>query len=176
MALSLDAKKAIVAEMVEVVSGATSVVLADYRGLTVDEMTELRSNARKSGVYLRVVRNNLMKRAVKDTEFECIHDAMTGPMMLAFAKEEPGAAARLVHDFSKTHEKLDVKGVAIGGQLMAASSIEQVAKLPTRDQALATLMSVMKAPITKFVRTVAEPHAKLVRTLAAVAEDKKAAA
>lgn len=176
MALSLDAKKAIVAEMVEVVSDATSVVLADYRGLTVDEMTELRSNARKSGVYLRVVRNNLMKRAVKDTKFECIHDAMTGPMILAFAKEEPGAAARLVHDFSKTHEKLEVKGVAIGGQLMAASLIEQVAKLPTRDQALATLMSVMKAPITKFVRTVAEPHAKLVRTLAAVAEDKKAAA
>lgn len=176
MALSLEAKKAIVAEVSEVANDAISVVLADYRGLTSGQMTALRVDARKGDVYLRVVPNNLAKRAVKDTAFECIVDALTGPVILAFAKNEPGSAARVLRDFAKDHEQLEIKALSIGGQLMAANTIEQVAKLPTRDEAIATLMSVMKAPISKFVRTVAEPHAKLVRTFAAVADQKREAA
>ncbi|MEL7450475.1 MAG: 50S ribosomal protein L10 [Pseudomonadota bacterium] len=174
MPLRLDEKKALVAEVSAIAAEALSVVGAEYRGLTVGQMTELRANARQQGVYLRVVKNSLAKRAVEGTEFECIQEALNGPLVLAFSQEDPGAAARLVKDFAKDNEKLVPKVVSVGGELLAANDLERLASLPTREQALAMLMGVMQAPITKFVRTLAEPHTKLVRVIAAV-KDAKAA-
>lgn len=175
MALRLDDKKAVVAEVAAVAAKAHSAVAAEYRGLTVSELTNLRKVARESGVYLRVIKNTLARRAVEGTEFACMQDGLVGPLILAFSIEDPGSAARVVYDFSKQHEKLAVKLVAVGGKLYGASEIERLSKLPNKEQALAILMGVMKAPIEKFVRTLAEPHAKLVRTVAAVRDQKQAA-
>ena len=136
-------------------------------------MTLLRSQARKSGVYLRVVRNTLTRRAFQNTEFECLNDLLVGPLFVALSLEAPSDAARLLKEFSKTFDKLEVKALSVGGKVYSANQIDVVASLPTRDEAIAKLMYVMKAPIEKFVRTLAEPHAKLVRTIAAV-KDKKA--
>ena len=175
MALNLEQKKAVVAEVAEVASKALAAVAAEYRGLTVDEMTELRVKAREGGVFVKVAKNTLVRRAVEGTEYECMQEALTGPLLLAFSMDDPGAAARLVKDYSKDHDKLIARLVAVGGQLYDASELERLSKLPTYDQAIAILMSVMKAPIEKFVRTLAEPHAKLVRTVAAVRDAKQAA-
>jgi large subunit ribosomal protein L10 len=175
MALNLEQKKAVVAEVAEVASKALAAVAAEYRGLTVEEMTELRVKAREGGVFVKVAKNTLVRRAVEGTEYECMQEALTGPLLLAFSMDDPGAAARLVKDYSKDHEKLIARLVAVGGQLYDASELERLSKLPTYDQAIAMLMSVMKAPIEKFVRTLAEPHAKLVRTVAAVRDAKQAA-
>jgi large subunit ribosomal protein L10 len=175
MALSIEQKKAVVAEVAEAANNALAAVAAEYRGLTVEEMTELRAKAREDGVFLRVAKNTLVRRAVEGTEFECIQDSLTGPLLLAFSMEDPGAAARLVKDYSKSHDHLVAKLVAVGGQAYDASELDRLASLPTYDQAIAMLMGVMKAPIEKFVRTLAEPHTKLVRTLAAVRDAKQAA-
>jgi len=175
MALNLEQKKAVVAEVAEVASKALAAVAAEYRGLTVEEMTELRVKARQGGVFVKVAKNTLVRRAVEGTDYECMQEALTGPLLLAFSMEDPGAAARLVKDYSKDHDKLIARLVAVGGQLYDASELERLSKLPTYDQAIAMLMSVMKAPIEKFVRTLAEPHAKLVRTVAAVRDAKQAA-
>ncbi len=175
MALNIEQKKAVVAEVAEAAGSALAAVAAEYRGLTVEEMTELRVKARESGVFLKVAKNTLVRRAVEGTEFECLQDSLTGPLMLAFSMEDPGAAARLVKDYSKSHDHLVAKLVAIGGQLYDASELDRLSKLPTYDQALAMLMGVMKAPVEKFVRTLAEPHTKLVRTFAAVRDAKQAA-
>ncbi len=175
MALNLEQKKAVVAEVSQVASSALAAVAAEYRGLTVTEMTDLRVKAREGGVFLKVAKNTLVRRAVEGTEFECISEALTGPLLFAFSMEDPGAAARLVKDYAKDHDKLIARLVAVGGQLYDASELDRMSKLPTRDQALAILMGVMKAPIEKFVRTLAEPHAKLVRTVAAVRDAKQAA-
>ena len=176
MALNFEQKQAIVAEVAEVASGAFSAVAAEYRGLTVGELTELRVNARNQGVYLRVVKNTLAKRAVEGTEFECIADGLTGPLILAFSQEDPGAAARVLKDFSKENDEFDVKALAVGGNLLAADQIDILAKLPTYDQAIATLMSVMLAPVTKLARTVNEVPAKVTRVVAAVRDQKQEAA
>ena len=175
MALRLDDKQAVVEEVAAIAADAHSAVAAEYCGLTVSELTELRRTARESGVYLRVVKNTLARRAVKGTEFECIEDGLVGPLILAFSMEDPGSAARVVSDFSKEHDKLVTKLVAIGGQMYDASELKRLASMPTRDQAISMLMAVMKAPVEKFVRTLAEPHAKLARTIAAVKEQKEAA-
>jgi large subunit ribosomal protein L10 len=175
MALNIEQKKAVVAEIAAIAADAHSAVAAEYRGLTVEEMTDLRKQARSGGVYLRVAKNTLVRRAVEGTEFECMQDGLTGPLIFAFSQEDPGAAARLVKDFAKDHKKLEAKLVSVGGQMYDASELERLASLPTRDQALAILMGVMKAPIEKFVRTLAEPQGKLVRTLAAVRDQKEAA-
>jgi len=175
MALSIEQKKAVVAEVADAANSALAAVAAEYRGLTVEEMTELRVKARESGVFLRVAKNTLVRRAVEGTEFECIQDSLTGPLLLAFSMEDPGAAARLVKDFAKSHDKLVAKLVAIGGQAYDVSELDRLASLPTYDQAIAILMGVMKAPVEKFVRTLAEPHTKLVRTFAAVRDAKQAA-
>jgi large subunit ribosomal protein L10 len=164
VALNLDSKKVVVEEVAEFAAKAYSAVAAEYRGLTVTEMTELRKTARETGVYLRVVKNTLARRAVAGTEFECMQDGLVGPLVLAFSMEDPGCAARLISDFAKTHNKLITKVVAIGGQAYGASELDRLARLPTRDQGIAMLMSVMKAPV-----------GKLVRTLAAVKEQKEAA-
>lgn len=175
MALSLEQKKAVVAEVAEVAQSAHSAVAAEYRGITVEKMTAMRAKARAEGVYLKVAKNTLVKRAVEGTDFECMAEELTGPLLFAFSIEDPGAAARLIKDFAKENDKLVVRLVAMGAQLYQASEIERLAKMPTRDQAIAMLMGVMKAPIEKFVRTLAEPHTKLVRTIAAVRDSKQAA-
>jgi len=175
MAISLADKKAIVAEVAEIASSAYSAVAAEYRGLTVAEMTELRVKARAAGVYLRVVRNTLAKLAVADTDFECMQDGLTGPLVLAFAQDEPGASARVIGDFAKDNDKLQVKLVAFGGELLDPSELGALAKMPTREEALSMLVGVMQAPVTKFVRTMAEPAGKFVRTVAAIRDQKQAA-
>lgn len=175
MAIGLEDKRAIVAEVAEVASSAFSAVIAEYRGMTVGDMTELRVKAREGGVYLRVVRNTLARRAVEGTDFECMQEALVGPTVIAFSKEEPGSAGRVLKEFAKENEKLVIKAVSLGGQLLPAEDIEKLAKMPTYEQSLSMLMSVMQAPISKFVRTLNEPHTKFVRTLAAVREQKDAA-
>lgn len=175
MPLRLADKQAIVAEVADIAATAFSAVAAEYRGMTVTEMTALRIQARNNGVYLRVIRNTLARRAVADTDFKCLQSVLTGPVVLAFSQQDPGAAARVVKEFLKTNKKLTVKGVAIGGRLYGAEELERISKMPTRDEAISMLMSVMKAPITKLVRTLAEPHAKLVRTVAAIRDSKQSA-
>ena len=175
MALRLDDKKAMVAEVAEVAAKAQSVVAAEYRGLTVTQMTDLRARARKSGVYLRVVKNTLARKAIAGTPFECVGKSLKGPLILAFSKDDPGAAARLVKAFAKDHDKLKPTVLSLGGSALTAKDLDKVASLPTKQQALSQLVGVIQAPISKFVRTLAEPHAKLVRTIAAV-KDQKAAA
>lgn len=176
MALRLEDKQQIVAEVNEVASGALSAVVADYRGMTVDQLTALRAKARETGVYLRVVRNTLAKRAVVGTEFECMDPALVGPSLFAFSLEDPGAAARLLKDAVKENDKLEVRGIALGGKLMDGGQLEAVAKLPTKDEAISMLMSVMNAPITKLAQTLDAVPTKLVRTVQAVKDQKEAAA
>jgi large subunit ribosomal protein L10 len=175
VALRLDDKIAVVAEVAAIAAKAHSAVAAEYRGLTVTQLTSLRKTARESGVYLRVVKNTLARKAVEGTEFVCMQEGLVGPLILAFSLEDPGAAARVVSDFAKQNDKLVVKLVAVGGKQYGPSELERLSKLPTKDQALAMLMGVMKAPIEKFVRTLAEPHAKLTRTVAAIRDQKQAA-
>jgi large subunit ribosomal protein L10 len=176
MALSLEEKKAVVAEVSEVAKGAFSAVAAEYCGLTVGEMTNLRVKAREDNVYLRVVKNTLARRALEGTDFECMSERLTGPLILAFSQEDPGAAARVTKDFAKGHDKFEVTMLSVGGELLEATDIDKLAKLPTRDQAISMLMSVMLAPTEKFVRTLNEVPGKLVRTVAAIREQKEQAA
>ena len=175
MALNLEQKKAIVAEVAEVASKAYSAVAAEYRGLSVDNLTLLRREARANGVYLRVIKNTLARRAVEGTDFACMQEGLTGPLILAFSMEDPGAAARVIKDFVKGHERLVVKLVSVSGKLMGPGDLETLAKLPTRDQAISLLMSVMKAPVQKLASTLNEVPGKLVRTIAAVRDAKQAA-
>jgi large subunit ribosomal protein L10 len=175
MALTYSKKKEVVAEVNAVANEALSAVGAEYRGLTVEQMTRLRVEAHKSGVFLKVVKNSLAKLALKGTDFECMNDSLVGPIILAFSMDDPGAAARIVKDFAKDNDKLVVKMLSVGGDLLPASDLSKLASLPTRDQAIAILMGVMKAPIEKFVRTLAEPTTKMVRTLDAVRAQKDAA-
>jgi len=172
--LNLEDKKSIVAEVSAVAADAHSAIAAEYRGLTVEEMTELRVKARQGGVYLRVVKNTLARRALEGTEFECMKDGLVGPLVLAFSQEDPGSAARVIKDFAKGHDKLVPRLVSIGGELLAAGDIERLASLPTRDQAISMLMALMKAPVEKLARTLNEVPGKLVRTVAAVRDQKQA--
>ena len=168
MALSLRQKKIVVEEVAGVAKSAQSAVAAEYRGLTVTEMTELREKAKQSGVYLRVVRNTLARRAVAGTQFECVQDRLRGPLVLAFSRDEPGAAARVIRDYAKSNAKLVVSFVAFDGKAMDAPAIDRLASLPSRDEALSMLMSVLMAPATKLTRTVAAPHVGLVRVVDAM--------
>lgn len=172
MVLKLEDKKAIVEEVAKIAASAVSAVAADYRGLTVEEMTALRVKARKEDIYLRVVRNTLARRALQDTQFACLADSLTGPLFLAFSNKELGAAAKLVRDTAKNNEHLKVKALVVSGQLYGAEQLDAIANLPTREQALSLLLSVMQAPVTRLVRTLAEPYAKLARATAQL-RDKK---
>jgi len=176
VAIGLEDKKAIVAEVNETATSALSLVIADARGVTVGGMTALRKEARENNVTLRVVRNTLAKRAFEGTEYECVTDSLTGPSLFGFSMEDPGAAARIFKDFAKEEKNFEVKALAVSGQMLGAEQLDVLAKLPTRDQALALLMSVMKAPVTKLVQTMNEVPGKLVRTVAAVRDQKEAAA
>jgi large subunit ribosomal protein L10 len=176
VAIRLEDKQRIVSEVNEAAGSALSAVLADYRGVTVARLTTLRKTARENGVYLRVVRNTLLRRAVKGTEFECLSEAFVGPTILAFSKEDPGAAARVLKDFAKENEVFEIKALAVGGKMLPASQIDILATLPTYDQAIATLMSVIQAPITKLARTINEVPTKVTRAVAAVRDQKQQAA
>ncbi len=175
MGLSLEDKKAIVAEVASVAASAHSAIAAEYRGLSVASLTKLRAEARKNGVYIRVVKNTLARRAVQGTSFECMQDGFVGPMVLAFSLQDPGAAARVIQSFSKDNDKLVVKLVALGGKLLTPADLKAVANLPTRDQAISQLMAVFKAPVQKLVATMAGVPSKLVRTIVAIKEQKDAA-
>ena len=175
MALNLEDKKALVAEVAAVAQKAQSVVAAEYRGLTVGQMTELRAKARKQGVYMRVVKNTLARKALAGTSFETVGPKLKGPLVLAFSKDDPGAAARVVKDFAKGHEKLVATLVSLGGQVLPGAELERVASLPTREQALSILLGVLKAPIQKLAATLAAPASQLARTVAAVRDQKQAA-
>ena len=175
MALNLEDKKTLVAEVSAVAKTALSVVAAEYRGLTVSQMTELRSKARSAGVYMRVVKNTLARKALAGTSFESVGPKLKGPLVLAFSKDDPGAAARVVKDFAKGNEKLVATLVSLGGQVLPGGELEKVASLPTREQALSMLLGVLKAPMQKLVSTLAAPASQLARTLAAVREQKQAA-
>jgi large subunit ribosomal protein L10 len=163
VALGLNEKKAIVAEVQEAASGALSAVVADARGVTVDAMTALRKEARDNGVWMKVVRNTLAKRAIEGTEVECIKDVLTGPSLIAISKEHPGAAARIFKNFAKENELFELKAAAFEGELV---DVNMLASLPTYDEAIAKLMAVMKEAAA----------GKLVRTIAAVRDQKEEAA
>jgi large subunit ribosomal protein L10 len=170
MANDLEAKQAVVTEVAAVAKTAQSAVAAQYRGLTVAEMTKLRVSARQSGVYLRVVKNTLARRAIEGTSFECMTGSLKGPLVLAFSREDPGAAARVVKGFSKEHDKLVTVALSIGGELYPASDIDRLASLPTLVEARTSLVRLLNASLTKLVRTLAEPAAMLARTLKARSE------
>ena len=173
MALQLAQKEHIVADVHEAAAQALSAVLADYRGMSVEDMTELRRKARESGVGLRVVRNTLLRRAVAGTELECLGDAAVGPTLLALSQDDPGAAARLLKDAAAELEALDVKAVSIGGQVYPAEDIDRVASLPTKDGAIAMLMSVLLAPATKLAVALSDVPTRLARVVAAVGDQRR---
>lgn len=175
MALRLEDKQALVAEVNEVASGAQSAIAAEYRGLSVGQMTEFRAKARNEGVYVRVVKNTLAKRAIEGTEFECLKDSLQGPLLLAFSREDPGAAARVIKSFAKDNDALLTKAVAIGGGLYGPEDLDRLASLPNLDQARAILLGVLQAPLTQLVRTLQEPSAMLARALGARGETAESA-
>ena len=165
MALNLAEKKALVADVNAVAASALSAVLAEYRGLTVAEMTELRTEARNSGVYMKVVKNSLARRAVEGTQFECIRESLQGPLLLAFSREDPGSAARVIRGFSKEHANLVTVSVAVGGEVYDATNLDRMASLPNLDEARAMVLRTLNGPMTQLVRLLSEPGAMLARTL-----------
>ncbi|MFC4729864.1 50S ribosomal protein L10 [Coralloluteibacterium thermophilus] len=175
MALNLSQKQEVVAELADVASKAYSLVAAEYAGLTVGQLTDLRKKARESGVYVRVAKNTLVSRAVEGTDYAVVKDALVGPLLYAFSKEDPGAAGRLIKEFVKANDKLKPKLVAIGGQMYPASHVDVLASLPTREQALASLASVLAQPATMLARVLAEPASQVARALGAVRGQKEAA-
>jgi large subunit ribosomal protein L10 len=173
--IGLKEKQAIVAEVNETASKALSAVMADYRGVSVDDMTALRKSAREAGVQVRVIRNTLAKRAFEGTEFECLNEALLGPNILGFSIEDPGSCARVFKDFAKDVKEFEIKALSVGGKLLPADQIDLLAKLPTRDQAISLLMAVMMAPVTKLARTLNDVPAKVTRVVAAVRDQKQEA-
>jgi large subunit ribosomal protein L10 len=175
VALNFAQKEAIVAEVAQVAKSAYSAIGAEYRGLTVEQLTKLRVEARKAGVYIRVVKNTLAQRALEGTDFACMREGLTGPLILAFSRTDPGSAARVLESFAKDHDKFKVRLIALGGKLLDPSELGSLAKMPTYDQAISLLMSVMKAPVQKLAATINEVPGKLVRTIAAIRDAKEAA-
>lgn len=167
MSLNLEQKQAVVAEVAREVAGAQAIVMAENRGLPVAAMTQLRARARASGVYFRVVKNTLVRRAVADTPFAPLSDRMVGPLAYGIGAD-PVAVAKVLNDFAKGHEKFVIAGGAMPGQVMSAQQIAALASLPSRDELLAKLAGTLQAPIAKLVRTMHEVPARFVRTLAAV--------
>lgn len=170
MSLNVEAKQAVVTEVAAVAATALSAVAAEYRGLTVAQMTKLRAAARQANVYVRVVKNTLARRAIEGTSFQCMQGSLKGPLVLAFSRADPGAAARVFKSFAKEHDKLVTVALSIGGELYPASDLDRLAALPTLEEARASLLRVMNAPLTRLVRTLAEPAAMLARTLKARSE------
>ena len=175
MSLNLEGKKEVVAEVSARLKTAQTVVLAEFRGLPVEDITVLRSQARASGVYLRVLKNTLARRAVQGTPFEKLSDQMVGPLAYGIS-EDPVAAAKVLHAYAKGNDKLVIKGGMMPNYLMSAKEVGSLATMPSRKELLAKLMGTMRAPIAKFVQTLNEVPSKLVRTLAAVRDQKEKAA
>jgi len=173
MPLNLEDKKVLVAEVTEVAKTALSVVAAEYRGLTVTQMTDLRAKARAQGVYMRVVKNTLARKALAGTAFEPVGPKLKGPLVLAFSKDDPGAAARVVKAFAKDNEKLVATLVSLGGDVLPGKDLEKVATLPTRDQARAQLLGLLMAPMQQLAADDAAPGTDLVRVIAAYADKRK---
>ena len=165
MGLTLEQKQAVVTEVAAMAAAAPAAIAAEYSGLNVAEMTELRRTARDAGIYLKVVRNTLARRALEGTQFDCMRDTLTGPLLLAFSNEEPGSAAKVIRNFAKENEKLVVRLIALDGRLLDSADIERVANLPTLDQARATLLGLLQAPLGTFLRLLSEPEAKFLRLL-----------
>jgi len=172
LSLNLDSKKEVVAEISARLADAQAVVLAEYRGLPVEKITQLRAKARASGVYLRVLKNTLARRAVQGTPFEKLADQMVGPLAYGLSVD-PVAAAKVLHAYAKENDKLVIKGGAMPGQVMSAKEVGALASLPGREELLAKLMGTMQAPVTKFVQTLNEVPGRFVRTLAAVRDQKE---
>ena len=172
MSLNLEQKQAVVAEVSAQVAQAQAIVLAEYRSLPVGDMTELRKKARESGVYFRVLKNTLARRAVAETPFKGLADQMVGPLAYGISSD-PVAAAKLLHEFSKGNERLVIKGGAMPNVLMSANEVAVLAKMPSRQELLSTLLGTMQAPIAKFVRTLNEVPTKFVRGVAAVRDQKE---
>ncbi len=173
MSLNLEQKKAVVSEVSDAISGAQAAVLAEYRGLTVAQMTELRKQAREAGVFFRVVKNTLARRAVDGSDFACLQDQLVGPLAFA-ASVDPVAVAKVLNQFAKDNDKLVIKAGAMGGKVISLAEVQALATLPSREELLATLARTMQAPIATFVRTLNEVPSKFVRTLAAVRDSKAA--
>jgi large subunit ribosomal protein L10 len=174
MALNLTQKQEVVAELAEVAGKAHSLVAAEYAGLTVEQLTSLRKKARQEGVFLKVAKNTLVSRAVEGTDYAVIADELTGPLLYAFSKEDPGAAGRLIKEFAKANDKLKPRLVSLGGQKYPGSHVDVLASLPTRDQALSMLLSVMVQPATMLVRLLSEPASQIARVINAVGQQKAA--
>lgn len=174
MALNLTQKQEVVAELAEVAAKAHSLVASEYAGLSVAELTEMRRKARQNGVFLKVAKNTLVSRAVEGTDYAVVKDALTGPLLYAFSQEDPGAAGRLIKEFAKTNDKLKPRIVSIGGQMYPGTHVEVLASLPTREQALSMLLSVMVQPATQLVRLLSEPAAQVARVINAVGQQKAA--
>jgi large subunit ribosomal protein L10 len=172
LSLNLEQKKAVVAEVSAQVANAQTIVLAEYRSLPVGDMTVLRKKARESGVYFRVLKNTLVRRAVADTPFKALTDQMVGPLAYGISSD-PVAAAKVLHEFSQGNERLVIKGGAMPNVLMNAKEVAALAKMPSRQELLATLLGTMQAPVAKFVRTLNEVPGKFVRTMAAVRDQKE---
>lgn len=174
MALNLNQKKEVVAELADVAASAHSLVAAEYLGLSVSQLTDLRKKARENGVFLKVAKNTLVSRAVENTDYAVIQDELTGPLLYAFSKEDPGAAGRLIKDFAKTADKLKPRLVSIGGKKYPGTHVDVLASLPTREQALSILVRMMAEPATMLARVLAEPAASTARVINAVGQAKAA--
>ena len=172
MGLNLEQKRVVVAEVSAQLAKAQAVVLAEYRSLHVGEMTELRKKARSSGVYLRVLRNTLARRAVAETPFKGLADKMIGPLAYGISSD-PVAAAKVLHDFARGNDKFVIRAGAMPNVMMSPKEVADLARMPSREQLLATLLGTMQAPIAKFVRTLNEVPGKFVRTVAAVRDEKE---
>ena len=175
MGLNLEAKQAVVAEVAAKLQGAQTVIVAEYRGLDVERITQLRARARKSGVYMRVLKNTLARRAVKGTPFEKLSEKMVGPLMYGISAD-PVAGAKVISEFAKENELFVIKAGAMPGSLMSDKDVKALAQLPSREELLAKLMGTMQAPVAKLVRTMNEVPGKFVRTLAALRDAKEKAA
>jgi large subunit ribosomal protein L10 len=175
LGLSLEQKQAMVSEVAAKLQGAQSVIVAEYRGLNVERVTQLRSKARKSGVWLRVLKNTLARRAVKGTPFEKLSDQMVGPLMYGIS-QDPVAGAKVLSEFAKENELFVIKAGAMPNAVMSAQDIKALSQLPSREELLAKLLGTMQAPVTKLVRTMNEVPSKFVRTLAAYRDSKEKAA
>ncbi len=174
MSLNLEQKKVVVAEVGEQVAKAQAIILAEYRGMEVGDLTRLRAQARNSGVYLKVLKNTLVRRAVEGTPFSGLADAMVGPLLFGISTD-PVSAAKVLSEFSKTNERLIIKAGALPNALMDAKGVQALATMPSREELLAKLLGTMQAPVAKFVRTLNEVPTKFVRGLAAVRDQKQAA-
>ncbi|MBI3917943.1 MAG: 50S ribosomal protein L10 [Betaproteobacteria bacterium] len=172
MGFNLEQKQAVVAEIGAQVAKAQTIVLAEYRSLKVGEMTELRRKARTSGVYLRVLKNTLARRAVAETPFRALADKMTGPLAYGISSD-PVAAAKVLHEFARGHDKFVIKAGAMPNVVMSPKEVADLARMPSREQLLATFMGTMQAPIAKFVRTLNEVPGRFVRTMAVVRDQKE---